>query len=545
MITWIQTVLQKHHKSVFSVLLVAIIIAFVFTIGQVPFLGDRNRSWDSHKNFFGYDFSNPNSVQQLQTCAFYEALLQGVQPTSEVILTQAYLFYTAEKLGMRSVSENDLKNYIHSAPFFKNSAGQFDELKWKDFVSQNLASGRMSEADLIGILSRNALAHKVAELIGGPGYVLKSEVKRQYNQYYGTWNFDLASLSYEKFNPRIETSEAKLQKYFKDNIEAYRVGDGVIIEAVIFPVKDYAAQVKAPTDADLSAYYGANAKKYTELKDGKTVIKPLAEVKQKVKADYLVDASTRKAAQAAEDFAMKIYNSGAKMASAELKKLIAESKLETKKMPAMRLTDVKLPEGLPMEVAASAFKLDSNNFFSDAIISNENVWIVILNEKLSSYLPKFGDVKKRVEEDYVNAEKQKLFSERGKTLSEALKVAVKDGKSFIETAKQSGASVDDFRTFSIANPPVSNSSIMRAYNVITSILLSLKEGQVSSMQTYGENGYIVYLKKFTPPAENSTNAKELSDIEKAQENQSAAMLAYTVMSDEINKEAKSANIQEQ
>ena len=41
MITWIQIVLQKHHKPVFMVLLVAIVIAFVFTIGSVPFLGDR------------------------------------------------------------------------------------------------------------------------------------------------------------------------------------------------------------------------------------------------------------------------------------------------------------------------------------------------------------------------------------------------------------------------------------------------------------------------------------------------------------------------
>ena len=43
MITWIQIALQKHHKVVFSVLLFFIIIAFVFTIGAVPFFGDSPR----------------------------------------------------------------------------------------------------------------------------------------------------------------------------------------------------------------------------------------------------------------------------------------------------------------------------------------------------------------------------------------------------------------------------------------------------------------------------------------------------------------------
>ncbi len=59
MITWIQTVLQKHHKSVFGVLLVAIIIAFVFTIGSVPFFGDSHRT-ESRKGklFYGFDLSN-------------------------------------------------------------------------------------------------------------------------------------------------------------------------------------------------------------------------------------------------------------------------------------------------------------------------------------------------------------------------------------------------------------------------------------------------------------------------------------------------------
>ena len=120
MITWIQTVLQKHHKIVFSILLVAIIIAFVFTIGSVPFLGDRYRgSSENDSMFCGYDLSNPNTAGQFQTCAFYDAILNNMPIRTReqfeiLMLSQVYMMSVARDLGMRQVSESELKSYIES-----------------------------------------------------------------------------------------------------------------------------------------------------------------------------------------------------------------------------------------------------------------------------------------------------------------------------------------------------------------------------------------------------------------------------------------------
>ena len=44
MISWIQTIIQRHHKWFFGGLLIVIIVAFVFTIGAVPGIGNPNRS---------------------------------------------------------------------------------------------------------------------------------------------------------------------------------------------------------------------------------------------------------------------------------------------------------------------------------------------------------------------------------------------------------------------------------------------------------------------------------------------------------------------
>ena len=170
MITWIQTVLQKHHKSVFSVLLVAIVIAFVFTIGSVPFFGDSRSSFGEKKNkdFYGFDLSNEAVVARLQNAAYFEMILEGQQPRTQeqftqVMLRQAYLRSLADKLGITRVSQDELNAYIQKSPLFAGADGKYSPEIFKKFVDSRLASGRMTEAYLSEVLSENALVAKVAE----------------------------------------------------------------------------------------------------------------------------------------------------------------------------------------------------------------------------------------------------------------------------------------------------------------------------------------------------------------------------------------------
>ena len=176
MITWIQIVLQKHHKVVFSILLVAITIAFVFTIGSVPFLGDRNRYEVSKQDFYGFDLSNQNVVSYLSTYAAYDAILAGARPDDTFIYKQAYLRYVAKNLGIKQVGQKELDAYIQNSPVFMGKDGKFDNNAFKQFVAQRVATGMPEEA-LTQILSENAMLNMVGSILSGPGYILKSDIK--------------------------------------------------------------------------------------------------------------------------------------------------------------------------------------------------------------------------------------------------------------------------------------------------------------------------------------------------------------------------------
>ncbi|PWM29396.1 MAG: hypothetical protein DBX55_07170 [Verrucomicrobia bacterium] len=537
MITWIQTVLQKHHKFVFGILLVAIIIAFVFTIGSVPFFGDVPSYGGARekREFCGYDLKDEGTLAHFQNLAVYEIILDGqmLQSQQQVemfMLRQMYLTALARELGLRQVTEQELSDYLHSRPLFRNPDGSFNASAWEKFKSERLASGRMTDAQLTSIIANNAMVDKVSKILGGPGYVVPGQIERQFKLLNAKWDLALASLAFDGFNPEIKPDEAALKKFFDANAQSYKAGEGASVEAIFMPLKDFAALVPAPKDSDLQVFYGANMKRYSEDKDGRIVTPEFSKIKSKVLADYLTDAAQTKAKQAGEDVAMKIYESGAKMGSAELKKLLADMKIEPKKIGDIRMTDEALPKDFPAQVAAAAMRLTTDQFYSDPILTDDGIWIVLISKRLDSYLPTFEQVKQKVEKDFIASEKRRLFNEKAASLSESLRKAAAEGKDFAAAAKSGGAAVSELNGFSLSKPDVSD---YQTLSLLRDQLPRMKAGSVSEPQTVGGKAYIVFAKKVEQPAV-AENSKEFAEISKSARESMGTLGASSVVGSKIS-----------
>ncbi len=533
MITWIQIVLQKHHKVVFSILLVAITIAFVFTIGSVPFLGDRNRYEVSKQDFYGFDLSNQNVISYLSTYAAYDAILAGARPDDTFIYKQAYLRYVAKNLGIKQVGQKELDAYIQNSPVFMGKDGKFDNNAFKQFVAQRVATGMPEEA-LTQILSENAMLNMVGSILSGPGYILKSDIKNRFELENGTWQFNLAIIPTDSFKPEIKVDAKKLETFYKQNGAQFRVGEGVVLETVFLPYSKYEASV-SPKDVDLLGYYNSNITKYSETKDGIPNTKPFEKVKDKVKADFIKDSAIHKAMSYAEEISLKIYDSKAKMASPELKKILADAKVEVKKSKQIRSTDKEPDASLPGAVVSAGFKLDEQSFYQDPVSTDDGVWLVFLAEKLQAYQPKLEAVKAEVEKAYIEAEKDRLFAEYGAKLDAEFAKGLKDGKTFVAIAKANNVDVEEVKNFSLMNPTSASGKVRAAFQVLSAELPKMKVGGLSKMQISGKNGFIVNLTGFKKPAD---DVKRLAELEKGYANIMRSFSMQSILSQAISQGEK-------
>ncbi len=519
MITWIQVLLQKHHKIIFSVLLFVIIIAFVFSIGSsIPFFGGGygGESSATRKDFYGYNLEGGPQAEALAFQARLAFMFDGATPTnrmySDEIKKQAYLLHLANSLSVGRVSDSEFKAYVHSLPAFKGPDGKFSPEKWKEFIDTYLKVPGMSEEFLNRAIAQLALVERMQNLVSGPGYVLTEEVKSVYDESNGKWDVAVAEADFGAFNPKIEADEAKLKTFYEANREAFRIPAAVAVDAVLIPASGFADDKEALSDADVEKHYRATMRKYLSFKDGQPEIKDLKDVRAEVEKDLRASNAVTRAFSKAEEVVMRLYDADAKFGSEEFKKLVAEEKLALKKLPFIR-PDQPLPEGVPAEVAKSAIGLTAENFYCDPVVTDEGAWLVFFRESKDSYVPEFAEAKAAVEAAYSAERKAEAFSEMGGSFSKSAGEAVKTGgaKAFGDAAKAAGFKVTEIEKFSFADPAFRNASMARYWGVLKDALSKMKPGEVSPMFTADGKGFVVYASAFSAPERDDAKLKQLEE----------------------------------
>lgn len=128
MISFLQNILQKHHKWLFSILLVIIVVAFVFTIGAAPGIGNKRMK---HRYFYGYDLNDRKMMDTVAENVMYSAILNKddiamAKHTLNIgMLRRMMLLGLADSFNVPLPSNETLSSYTRSLPVFLDEDGNF------------------------------------------------------------------------------------------------------------------------------------------------------------------------------------------------------------------------------------------------------------------------------------------------------------------------------------------------------------------------------------------------------------------------------------
>jgi len=517
MITWIQNILQKHHKVVFTILLAVIIVAFVFTIGtSIPFFGDRNRGGAApvREKFFGWDMEDPNVQQRLVIGVNFDLTLTGTNANSNeqimsLMFARARLLSLANELSIPAVNKMDMTSFILTRPVFLDEKGEFSAEAFEQFKAR--MSQRFSEANLNMLFAESALVDKVAKLISGPGFVLSETALDQFNTIYSKRTFELATLRAENFNPEVDVNDDALRAFFDKNAAAYQIAPRISLQVAFFPSVNYELSDQILSDGDLLNLYEQNKSKYTITNEGKTEIIPFEMAKDQVAQDYKKTLSLRNSMVAADDFANKVYEASTTFDSDAFKKLLADNKVELKKVADYSVSDTELPKDVPVAVLRAGLDLTKENWmYKEVVPAEDGAWIVFLENLTETIQPAFEDVKEKVTQDFKASERDRLFVVRANTLASALQAGVKDGKSFTDIAKEGGATVENFEGINIETANQYIQQLGVALNTMGQDFLHLGANSVSQAFIQGGNAFIVNMKSIEtlqPTEEQLANIK--------------------------------------
>ena len=462
MITWIQRYFQHHFRTIFAVLLVLIIVSFVFTIGASPGIGRADRR-QIDRQFFDYNLSLQDDQKRLMGDASLSANLQmGSFGGLQAEQIQNYAFQRAASLHLADewhipripldpknptdAEKAEIATVVKSLRMFAGPDGQFDAKAYATFRDNLKTNPRgVSEAEIARVLGDDVRVEKVNKLISGPGYVLPGDIKSQLVRADTTWTIATAAVDYASFAPAIKPTDADLVKSFEENSFRYEVPPRLVASYIDFPSANFISGVKL-SDAEVRGYYDANPARFPKPAADPKAPAPVMPKPEDVAADFTaarpqveaalqLERAQKLAVKAASDFTLALYEG--KVAAAGLEGFLAARKLALKPLPPFTREAAPAEIGGSPEIAAEAFKLSAERFYTEALPVPLGAVVIFFKEMQPSRKSLLAEVREKVLADYIENEKRQRFVELGKTLKGQLDTRLKAG----DTLEQASATV--------------------------------------------------------------------------------------------------------
>ena len=478
MITWLQTSLGKHHRTLLGAMLVVIIGSFVF----YGYSGNSDRGFSGslrHKTASGViDLTDPRSTRDARDLAAY--LSHGVHAdeflhAARVAAARAragdsaedpqgdrlYYYYVstvdrlaaADALEIPKPSEKALAEFIRSNRDFAGATGEFDSAKFKQIADMARDRLGLDDARLQTALSNAWRVNRLTSA-GSPddAPALGVLAGRISDTLRTKWTVEYAVFSRAGYAPFIPDDAKALSEFFEKNKESYRVPQRVKLRYA--KVSGNPAEVQdKPTDDDLLATAGRRKDRFplfgtvssaTFLLDNRSAIES---VWREEKAGESV------AAKLSETLGTIMPTGGNRPADEALEGMIKSAGLTASALPAYGSDCVPAGTGLPEALLTGALSLSPQTWRTGAIPFGDAAYVFIYDGAIESRIPALDEVKARVTADRNAAETDRLFAESAKTKAAELADAAKAGKTFADAAKAAGLTVEKPAVFERTSAP--------------------------------------------------------------------------------------------
>lgn len=520
MITWIQTRFQTGYKILFFLVLVIVIVAFVFTVGDAPGMG-RGGDRGEPQEYFGYNLRSHSDQQELFRLASMSFSLNygrdpGQQLERYAFERLAYLG-TGRDLGLPGPDAAQSQRFIAGLPAFSGQAGGFDRRAYQDYLDFLEADPRLSTADFVRVLEEDYIVAKVRDLLGGPGYAIPHDVKRQVARQKTEWTLELASVELTALDVEIDPDNDTLREFYENNDFRYEVPPHKSISYVVFETDRFLDRVETPSEDQMRAYFEANRGDFSlpeeaadngdEEEDAEPREVRFEDVADEVEMILKRRAARRLAREAASDFTFSLFENEVAKDSEELAAKIDELDLERTRVEPF--AEGVRPEGLGFSDALmrDIARLDETRFYSDPRDRQGDVVVALLDEIIPAYIPPFDDVWDRVVSDYRQEERRRLRVERGNEIYSTLNDRIAEGTPFLEAAEDLNMAAEEYGPFTVADRPEGLPG-----NVLDR-LPELRQGEVSRMIQENSRAHFVHVVNRETPEVDVTSEEYVRNLE--------------------------------
>ncbi|MFH1459497.1 MAG: peptidyl-prolyl cis-trans isomerase [Candidatus Omnitrophota bacterium] len=436
--------LRKYTKTIMWVIAIFIVPAFViWNIGSAV----KNRRSGYAGKIFNQkiqwrEFIDAKRAARNDALMRYGEKFDQSIDLDEQTWTRLILLHEAKKRKI-SVTNKELLEYIRNLPF----------LKYEDLTPQNYALiissiFQQTPAEFEKGLSDSLIMNKLMEGLIKDITVDETEIRKEFIK-----NNEKAQAMYALIDPAgfedtvSLDNETALKTYYQANTEAFKKPEQVNVTYVEIKLENFKEEINI-TDERIEKYYNNNKETYkvTAKNDAEKEItepeyKPLAEVKTAIKEKLIEKEMQNHALDLSRRIISMLYSSENFSEVVESFGLTAE---ETG--PFSMLEEIpKVGLSFPFLKAAFALKIGE---ISEIIQTPTAYYILKPMKKIAPYIPEYEDVKDKVVADYKKEEAKKIAKAQAEQIREEIAaLCTSENLSFEQAGQSKNLEVKETKDF--------------------------------------------------------------------------------------------------
>jgi peptidyl-prolyl cis-trans isomerase D len=411
-------IMRKYKESiVIKIVFIVIVLSFIGTIFLV--WGKGSDGAGSTMGFAAKVDSSKIGLEEYQQSYYrlrgiYEQIYQksltpemekqlGIKKAALDNLIEALLVRKAAKKMGLSVSKDEVSTAIAAIPAFQKN-GAFDFQQYQ----QTLRGNRMTPADFENAQENELLIKKARKTVQDKVTVSDADAEAYFHKKNDRLELDYVVITPESVTAEVKLTDQDLNNYLQKNQDQFKTPEQISIQYVLLNPASIAAKVTV-SDDEIQTFYQKNIDRY----QGKGGILPLAEVKEKVKADAIRFKAGKAAYETAADTINKnIASANLQAVATSLGGKIAESPLFTSKTP---------PAVLAGEEALlkKAFMLKQGEM-AGPIETSKGIYAVKLKERKPAEVPPLTQIRPNVESRVKQEKARELAAKRAEEILASL-----------------------------------------------------------------------------------------------------------------------------
>jgi peptidyl-prolyl cis-trans isomerase D len=547
MISWIQKTFFENFRIIFLIILGALVVAFVMTIGNfgggIGKADTRIRSY----TLFGTPFSTDEERRAVMTDGQISSSLTSPYVDPNQIQLHAFqrlaALQRANELGIPGPTGEQLEAFIRSLPAFADQDGNYDPQAYARFLDSAQTMPGTNSARFARVLREDWRIQQVSDALSGPGFVLDAIVQNTVAQVDTRWTVQTATIDLSTVQPESEPTEEQLKEWFEANGFRYQTPERMRVGFIGFRAADFLESIPAPTDEQIVRYFEQNKARYKlpppPTAEGETpapaATPTLGDVRPQVVADLKQVLASREAANKAASFAYDLFDKKIQPGTPAFADLLAKNNLTLSPIPPFTATQPPPGSGWNPQVLEEAFTLGPSHRISDPVSIGPNSGLLIFEENLAPADALFLNVRDQVLADFQADQRQKQITDKGAELRQSLSDAVASGTPFVEAAEALGLATKTWEDFSYRQPPENID-----YGVFTR-LSDLPAKSVSSMTVRGDEGVFTYIAMKEVP-EVPAGGPEFEKARQRMMTQIAATTLRGILVESVQDELKAAGL---